>query len=76
MADETPICCPKCGGTDGFRYTMTETHVMYGNWGDYGEAGDSGINVTRTMPVCVDCGHRFRWKTVSGIVDANSQESP
>jgi hypothetical protein len=55
---------------------MTETHVMYGNWGDYGEAGDSGINVTRTMPVCVDCGHRFRWKTVSGIVDANNQESP
>lgn len=57
--------CPRCGGTNGYRFEMTETHRMFGDWGGEAQAGDSGINVKRTMPQCMDCGHRFRWSTLS-----------
>ncbi len=55
--------CPKCGGQNGYRFELTETHVMHGDWHHEAIAGDSGLDVKRTMPQCLDCGHRFRWST-------------
>lgn len=56
--------CPKCDGTAGLRFEMRETHIMFMAWGGVAESGDSGVDVTQTMPACLDCGHRFRWSTI------------
>jgi ribosomal protein S27AE len=53
-------CCPKCGSTQGYAGTMTETHEMHGYWGYQPEAVDSGVNVRVNTMRCVSCGYAFR----------------
>lgn len=64
--------CPKCGGTSGYRFEMTETHVMSGTWEGEESAGDSGLNVRVTRPACFDCGHTFQWATLKKMQQPES----
>jgi len=52
--------CPRCGGARGHRHVMTESHLMQGAWGEQAEAGDSGIDVKRSLVACIDCGAKFQ----------------
>jgi predicted nucleic-acid-binding Zn-ribbon protein len=52
--------CPECGGHNGYKGTLTETHQVSGAWGFVPEAGDSGINARYSLMKCIDCGFTFR----------------
>ena len=52
--------CPKCGGTEGYHFTMTEEIEMVGGWGQAPQTGDSGGNIREGLVTCYDCGHRFK----------------
>lgn len=62
--DDLDPCCPKCGGTTGHEHVMTESHEMHGAWGEMASAGDSGINVRRSLVTCLDCGARFQHRAL------------
>lgn len=68
MTDTDKPCCPKCKGTSGVDGEMTETHVMYGLWGEAMESVDSGGHVGKgirwTLVRCVDCGEKFNHKSL------------
>lgn len=67
-ADYSPAQgCPKCGGTEGFHFTMTEETEMVGGWGGTPLAGDTGSNIRQGLVTCYDCGHRFQLKTLSAL---------
>ena len=57
-------CCPKCKGTSGYSFEMTETHQMGGPWGFDAEAGDSGYYVKQSLVKCDDCGIKFQWEAL------------
>lgn len=59
--------CPKCGGTEGFSYTMTEEIQMVGGWGETPQTGDSGGNIRQGLVSCYDCGHQFQLKTLTAL---------
>jgi hypothetical protein len=59
--------CPKCGGAQGFHFTMTEEIEMVGGWGQTPETGDSGGNIRNGLVTCYDCGHRFQMRTLTNL---------
>lgn len=58
--------CPKCGGTAGYSYTMTECHAMSGIWGGEASSGDSG-NRRYSLVLCNDCGAKFQLQNLTNI---------
>lgn len=54
-------CCPKCQGTSGYEYEMTESHHMGATWGNPAEAGSSGFKVKQSLVMCLDCGTKFQY---------------
>jgi len=68
---EKEKCCPKCEGTSGYEYEMTETHHMGASWGEPGEAGSSGYKIKQSLVMCLDCGHKFSYNSLKkkGLVD-------
>lgn len=62
--NDTPLWCPKCKGVSGYEYDMTETHRMGAGWGEGSSAGDSGRNIKQSLVECIDCGHKFQWKSL------------
>jgi hypothetical protein len=68
QAKYSPVCtgkrCPKCRGTTGFSYEMTETHSFFAGWGGEAAIGDSGLDVCFSYAKCADCGERFSVKSL------------
>jgi len=63
QSTKTERCCPRCGGTTGHQHVMTESHKMFGRWGESAESLDSGGHVrpvVRSLVVCADCGAKFK----------------
>jgi hypothetical protein len=56
--------CPECGGGHGYRYLLTETHVMGGAWGEAAAAGDSGLDVKQSLVECLECGTKFQFRAL------------
>lgn len=54
--------CPSCGGTNGYEYTLTESHYMKGAWGKPAD-GDDAFNIHKSLAACLDCGKKFRVDT-------------
>lgn len=53
--------CPACDDElQGYRYRMTETHVMAGAWGERAEAGDHTRQVSQSLVECLACGAKFQ----------------
>lgn len=55
--------CPKCGGQQGYSYTMTERHAMGGAWGELASSGDNG-DQRYSLVSCDGCGHKFQMATL------------
>lgn len=58
--------CPKCGGQQGYSFTMTECHAMGGAWGELASSGDNG-DQRYSLVSCEDCGHKFQMKTLTSL---------
>lgn len=57
----TTDACPKCGGTSGYSYELTETHRFANLWGSDKMANpDSGYKVHVSLVTCYDCKMKFR----------------
>lgn len=65
-------CCPHCGGTQGYQFTMTTDHVMTAlGWTANEEAecvADTRCKVS--LFECLDCGAKMRESTVEAIRNA------
>ena len=60
-----PKACPACGGTSGYVFTQTESHLMGAEWGEAAECGDSGISARVSLVTCTDCGARFQFNALN-----------
>lgn len=58
--------CPKCGGHQGYSFTMTEHHYMGGAWGELASSGDNG-GQRYSLVSCDDCGQKFQMDTLTGL---------
>lgn len=65
-------CCPHCGGTQGYKFTMNTDHIMITlGWTKDDEAecaADTRCKVS--LFECLDCGAKMRESTVEAIRDA------
>jgi predicted nucleic-acid-binding Zn-ribbon protein len=58
--------CPKCGGQQGYSFTMTECHAMGGAWGELASSGDNG-DQRFSLVSCDECGYKFQMKTLTSL---------
>lgn len=56
-------CCPKCGGTQGYEYSLVVEHVMNEEWGNEASCGDSEHSL-QSLVRCIDCGARFQFEAL------------
>lgn len=59
--------CPKCGGTKGYSFIITQKIKMAGGWGESPQTADSGSNIHQGMVTCDDCACRFRVQTLNEL---------